>query len=52
MRELSAAFVFGLDHVKEILHLDHAEVLAAADYVSCSNDEDGVAKALEHFGLA
>ena len=28
------------------------EVLAAADYVSCSNDEDGVAKALEHFGLA
>ena len=27
------------------------EVLAAADYVSCSNDEDGVAKALEHFGL-
>ena len=28
------------------------EVLAAADYVSLSNDEDGVAAALEHFGLA
>lgn len=27
------------------------EVLAAADYVSCSNDEDGVAAALKHFGL-
>lgn len=27
------------------------EVLAAADYVTLSNDEDGVAAALEHFGL-
>lgn len=27
------------------------EVLAAADYVSSSNDEDGVAAALSHFGL-
>jgi len=29
-----------------------AEVKAAAQYVSVSNDEDGVAVALEHFGLA
>ena len=28
------------------------EVLAAADYVTTSNDEDGVAAALRHFGLA
>ena len=28
------------------------EVLAAADYVTLSNDEDGVAAALRHFGLA
>ena len=27
------------------------EVLAAADYVTASNDEDGVAAALSHFGL-
>lgn len=26
-------------------------VLSAASYTTCSNDEDGVAKALEHFGL-
>ena len=28
------------------------EVLAAADYVTLSNDDDGVAAALRHFGLA
>ena len=30
MRKLCAAFVFSLDHGEEVLHLDHAEVLAAA----------------------
>ena len=29
----------------------HPKVLAAADYVSLSNDEDGVAAALKHFNL-
>ena len=29
----------------------HPKVLAAADYVSLSNDEDGVAAALQHFNL-
>ncbi len=28
-----------------------AKVLAAADYVTASNDDDGVAAALEHFGI-
>ena len=28
------------------------EVLAAADYVTLSNDSDGVAAALRHFGIA
>lgn len=27
------------------------EILAAADYVTASNDDDGVAKALQHFGV-
>lgn len=30
----------------------HPDVLAAADYVSLSNDADGVAAALAHYGLA
>ena len=30
MRKLCAAFVFSLDHGEEVLHLDHAEILAAA----------------------
>ena len=30
----------------------HPDVLAAADYVSLSNDENGVAAALAHFGLS
>ncbi len=30
----------------------HPDVLAAADYVTLSNDEDGVAAALAHYGLA
>ena len=30
----------------------HPDVLASADYVSLSNDEDGVAAALRHFGIA
>ncbi len=29
----------------------HPDVLAAADYVSLSNDENGVAAALEHYGV-
>jgi len=29
----------------------HPDVLAAADYVTASNDEDGVAAALAHYGL-